>query len=207
MPPHEFGPSGSTARERSKSPLVASPSMQRPDKVQRVDISAPVPPLPGVPPSPLHVEPTVVDRVLAAIAALTAEVQGMRLEAATKVDLAELRQSMSKEVRAVVGDAVNPLKEEIHSLRTRVSTLESIGVPSSSSTPLSSDVKALLDNLDPAHIQMVFGGISENFCQAERRKIILFVISALSTRDRRITGKSRGCFMWNIMQWMTHGWR
>ena len=54
--------------------------------------------------------PTPADPVLMAIAALTAEVQGMRLETATKKDLVDLRQGMREETRGLISEAVSPLK-------------------------------------------------------------------------------------------------
>ena len=76
-------------------------------------------PLPAVPKFP-PVLPTPApssDAVLTAIAALTKKVQGMRLEAATKTDLVELREGIRQETRTLIIEAVSPLKSEISSLQ------------------------------------------------------------------------------------------
>ena len=161
--------------------------------ISKARAEAPLPDIPGFPKMAPHsdrppVVPTVpapVDPVLVAITKLTVEMHTMRLEGATKQDLAvmatkadlqELRKGMREETRQLISDAVHPLKEEISDVRTRMDAQDARvdaqgGLPSSSST-ISPEVKQIIDALDPAHKQIVFGGFSENVPQSERAEMI-----------------------------------
>lgn len=143
-------------------------------------------PLPAVPPFPKPSEnnssSTGNDPVLAALTKLTAEIANMRLEGATKADVAKmaskddligLQSSILSQTQGLIQDAVDPLKSDICDMKSRVSKIEAAaahGTSSShpSSSSLSPNIKQLIDGLDPAHRRISLSGFPEKMTARER---------------------------------------
>ena len=117
--------------------------------------------------------------ILAAIQQLTATVESMRLSSVNKADLAELRSDLKREVKVAVAEAVDPVKDEVSDLKTRVSALEARPTTAGSnggSSSLPKEVQTMLSNLDPATRRVAFvgfpGGMSAQDRLAEVARIM-----------------------------------
>jgi hypothetical protein len=152
--------SGSQRRDASASPLK-----EKLDALKKLRASSnsteDAAPQPGAP-----------NPILDAIEAVSKKLDKMAL----KSDLEDFKIQIGQDTKVIVSEAVDPIKEEIHDLKSRVTVLEGAppGLPSSSKH--FAVMEKALSDLDPSHRRLSFIGLPESLsAEARIEKIESFL--------------------------------
>ena len=140
--------------ESSKGEASSSPVKEKLEQLKRLRAA------PAASSAPSQPDQSAV--VLDAIAAMSNKLDKMAL----KSDIDVMQENMAKVTREMISEAVDPIKDEIHDIKSRISKIESHERPdkahATGPTRTSADVIKFMNDNDPAHKRIVFIGFPDS---------------------------------------------